>query len=153
MLVWHALLSGGFTLCICHKNCFQKKQGAWQDKKRYKRGILWFIYVKFMEDDRRHYSPKISCHSQTVNPIGQELKEWLGTETQGLWGTCGKGREVKGSQESSTERFRWPSFKMPSWSVIASSVSGARLWALSMSNLINFPLAFAVFLSAHRKIL
>ena len=39
-LVWHALLLGGFTLCICHKNCFQKKQGAWQDKKQYKKGIL-----------------------------------------------------------------------------------------------------------------
>lgn len=125
-LVWHALLSGGFTLCICHKNCFQKKQGAWQDKKRYKKGILWFIYVKFMEDDRRHYSPKISCHSQIVNPVGQELKEWLGTETLGLWGTCGKGREVRGSQEACTEGFGQPSFKMQRWYVI---VLGAILWA------------------------
>lgn len=37
-----------------------------------------------MEDDRRYYSPKISYHSQIVNPVGQELKEWLETETLGL---------------------------------------------------------------------
>lgn len=79
-----------------------------------------------MEDDRRHYSPKISCHSQIVNPVGQELKEWLGTETLGLWGTCGKGREVRGSQEACTEGFGQPSFKMQRWSVI---VLGAILWA------------------------
>lgn len=31
-----------------------------------------------MEDDRRHYSSKISCHSQAVNPVGQELQEGAG---------------------------------------------------------------------------
>lgn len=33
-----------------------------------------------MEDDRRHYSSKISCHSQTVNLAGQELKGWVGNQ-------------------------------------------------------------------------
>jgi len=31
-----------------------------------------------MEDDRRHYSAKISCHSQAINPAGQELEEQVG---------------------------------------------------------------------------
>lgn len=73
-----------------------------------------------MEDDRRHYSPKISCHSQIVNPAGQELEEWLGTETLGLWGTWGKAREMRESQEPSAEGV-W----MQSWSAIASPVSDA----------------------------
>lgn len=31
-----------------------------------------------MEDDRRHYSSKISCHSQAIDPAGQELKGCVG---------------------------------------------------------------------------
>lgn len=33
-----------------------------------------------MEDDRRHYSSKISCHSQAVNLAGQELNRWVGDQ-------------------------------------------------------------------------
>lgn len=44
-----------------------------------------------MEDDRRHYSSKISCHRQAVNPAGQELKDWVGNLDPWVYkGVCRK---------------------------------------------------------------
>lgn len=118
MLVWHALLPSGFTLCICHKNCFQKKQEAWQDKKLYKKGILWFIYVKFMEDDRRHCSSKISCHSRAINPAGQKLKEWVGNRDP--W-VCKGPWEIQTRLGISKHLHRGagPAIQMRSWHLLA----------------------------------
>ena len=51
-----------------------------------------------MEDDRRHYSPQISCHSQAVNPAGQ--KDWLGTRTPGSARSPGEGQTRPGMAET-----------------------------------------------------
>lgn len=63
-----------------------------------------------MEDDRRHYSSEISCHSQAINPVGQELKEWVGN--QDPWvseGPIARPKEGRGFLEPSTQELRQPS--------------------------------------------
>lgn len=70
-----------------------------------------------MEDDRRHYSPKISCHSRAINLAGQELKGWVGI--QDPW-VC-EGPESKQGEGflKTLPRGAWPALELRSWHLMA----------------------------------
>lgn len=70
-----------------------------------------------MEDDRRHYSSKISCHSQAINLAGQELEGWV--ENQDPWVyEAPKSKRGKGFLKT-LHRGPWPALELRSWHLIA----------------------------------